>query len=73
MNNKKIACFISYSHDEENTKKFKKINELISNSNNCINYTEKKIKVNLQMKSFEIIYMLEYQVHHALLFCSQKT
>lgn len=44
MNNKKIACFISYSHDKENIKKFKKINELISNSNNCINYTERKDK-----------------------------
>ncbi len=44
MNNKKITCFISYSHDEANTKKFNKINELISNSNNCINYTERKDK-----------------------------
>lgn len=44
MNNKKIACFISYSHDKENIKKFNKINELISNSNNCINYTERKDK-----------------------------
>lgn len=44
MNNKKITCFISYSHDEANTKKFNKINELIGNSNNCINYTERKNK-----------------------------
>ena len=44
MNNKKITCFISYSHDEANTKKFNKINELICNSSNCINYTEKKDK-----------------------------
>lgn len=44
MNNKKITCFISYSHDKANTKKIKKINELIGNSNNCINYAERKDK-----------------------------
>lgn len=44
MSSKKITCFISYSHDEANTKKFNKINELICNSNNCINYTERKDK-----------------------------
>ncbi len=44
MNNKKITCFISYSHDKENTKKFNKINKLIGNSNNCINYAERKDK-----------------------------
>lgn len=44
MNDKRITCFISYSHDKENTKKFKKINELIYKSGNCINYIERKDK-----------------------------
>lgn len=42
--NSKITCFISYSHEEKNMQKFKKIEELVANSNYCINYSEKKDK-----------------------------
>ncbi len=51
MNNKKITCFISYSHDEANTKKFNKINELICNSSNCINYSEREDKSKFSAKT----------------------
>lgn len=51
MNNKKITCFISYSHDKTNTKKFNKINELISKSGNYINYAERKDKSKFSRES----------------------
>lgn len=37
----KITCFISYSHDSKNIEKFKKIENLVSNSNYYINYSER--------------------------------
>lgn len=37
----KITCFISYSHDSKNMEKFKKIENLVSNSNYYINYSER--------------------------------
>lgn len=51
MNDKKITCFISYSHDKTNTKKFNKINELISKSGNYINYAERKDKSKFSRES----------------------
>ena len=51
MNDKRITCFISYSHDKANTKNFKKINKLICNSNNYINYTERKDKSKFSRES----------------------
>lgn len=40
----KITCFISYSRDSKNIDKFKKIENLVSNSNYCINYSERMNK-----------------------------
>ncbi|MGL5438351.1 MAG: TIR domain-containing protein [Metamycoplasmataceae bacterium] len=37
----KKTCFISYSHDYKNISKFEKINSLVTNFNDYINYSEK--------------------------------
>lgn len=40
----KITCFISYSHDNNNIQKFKKLESLVTDSSYYVNYSEKKNK-----------------------------
>lgn len=46
MNYKKVTCFISFSYEKYNWEQFNKINNLIYESNDCINYTERENKRN---------------------------
>ena len=42
--NKKITCFLSYSHCNENERKYTNIKEILTKSNNYVNYSENKDK-----------------------------